>query len=333
MSKSLKRIVITGGAGQIAYSLLFRIAAGEMLGPDRPVALHLLEVPGAREALEGVLFELDDCSATFPLLQEVKIGSDPEELFRDADYFILIGAKPRGQGMERSDLLQENAKIFIEQGKALNAVAPSDAIVLVVGNPCNTNCLIVQHYASRINPRRFFSMTQLDQNRFAVQLAKKADVPLDVISNVTIWGNHSATQVPDYANAKIHGKSAMEVIGDEKWFKEMLIPTVQKRGAEIIKARGKSSAASAANAILQCMQHLIFPSKEGETFSCGLLSDGNSYGIAEGIVFSFPCRSKGNGDVEIVSGLSWDSTIRKMIETSEKELLEERGMIEELLKE
>lgn len=333
MSKSLKRIVITGGAGQVAYSLLFRIAAGEMLGQDQPVALHLLEVPGAREALEGVFFELDDCCATFPLLQEVKIGSDPEVLFKDADYFILIGAKPRGHGMERSDLLQENAQIFIEQGRALNAVAKKDAIVLVVGNPCHTNCLIVQHFAPWLGPGRFFSMTQLDQNRFAVKLAKKANVPLDAVSHVTIWGNHSATQVPDYVNAQIYGKSALDVIGDETWCKEVLVPSVQKRGAEIIKARGKSSAASAANAILQCMRHLIFPTKEGETFSCGVLSDGNPYGIAPGIVFSFPCKSLGDGNVEIVPGLKWTPDIRKMIEVSEKELLDERSMVEELLKE
>lgn len=332
MPKSLKRIVITGGAGQIAYSLIFRIAAGEMLGQDQPLALNLLEVPEAQGALEGVRLELDDCCANFPLLKEVKIGSDPEELFKDADYFILIGAKPRGPGMERSDLLHDNAKIFIKQGKALNVVARAEAVVLVVGNPCNTNCLIAQHFAPRLSSRRFFSMTQLDQNRFSVQLAKKASVPVDAVSHETIWGNHSATQVPDYVNAKIHGKSALEVIGDEKWFVETLVPMIQKRGDEVIKARGKSSAASAANAILQCMRHLIFPSKEGETFSCSLLSDGNPYGIAERIVFSFPCRSKGNGDVEIVSGLSWDPTIRKMIGVSEKELLAEKTLIEELLK-
>ena len=331
MPKSLKRIAITGAAGQIAYSLLFRIASGEMLGSDQPVALHLLEVPGAMEALEGVLFELDDCWATFPLLKEVKIGSSPEELFKDVDIFILIGAKPRGPGMERSDLLLDNAKIFIEQGKVLGAVAPTDAVVLVVGNPCNSNCLIAQHYAPRISPRRFFAMTQLDQNRFAVQLAKKADVPLDAVSHVTIWGNHSVTQVPDYVNAKIQGKPALEVIGDEVWFQETLIPQVQKRGAAIIKARGKSSAASAANAILQCMRHLIFPTSEGEMFSCSMLSNGNPYGIADGIVFSFPCRSKGNGDVEIVAGLKWNPYIREMIGVSEKELLEERAMIEGLL--
>ncbi len=273
MPKSLKRIVITGAAGHIAYSLLFRIASGELLGPDQPVALNLLEVPEALESLEGVLLELDDCCATFPLLKEVKIGSDPKELFKDADLYILIGAKPRGPGMERTDLLMDNAKIFVEQGKVLNEVVKEESLVLVVGNPCNTNCLIAQHFAPRLNPRHFFAMTQLDQNRFAVQLAKKADVSLDCVSNAIIWGNHSATQVPDFANARINGKLVLEVIEDRKWCEETMIPAIQKRGAEIIKARGMSSAASAANAILQCARHLIFPTQE--VFSCGMLSDGS----------------------------------------------------------
>lgn len=329
MPKPLKRIAITGAAGQIAYSLLFRIASGEMLGADQPVALHLLEVPQMLEVLSGVLFEVDDCCATFPLLKEIKVGTDPVELFKGVDYYILIGAKRREHGMERGELLMENAAIFIEQGKALNAVAREDALVLVVGNPCNTNCLIAQHYAPRLKPHRFFAMSQLDQNRFAVQIAKRAGVPLEVVSDVIVWGNHSAKQVPDYLNARIAGESALEAIGDVEWFQQRCIPQVQKRGAEVIKARGKSSAASAANAILQCMQHLIFPTEK--LFSCSLLSDGNPYGIAEGIVFSFPCRSKGNGEVVIVPGLTWDPFLEEMIRASESELLAERAQIAELL--
>lgn len=331
MSKSLKRIAITGAAGHISYSLLFRIAAGEMLGADQPVALHLFEIPQAMEALKGILLELDDSRASLPLLREVKIGSDLLEVFKGVDYVILIGSKVRTAGMERSDLLKVNAHNFMEHGKALNAVAPDEVVVLVVGNPCNTNCLIVQHYAPRINPGHVFAMSQLDQNRFAVQLAKRAGVPVEEVSRVTIWGNHSSTQVPDYVNAKIGGKSALEVIRDEEWFQKSLIPEVQKRGDRVIQARGESSAASAANAIIQCMNHLVFPTKEGETFSCALLSDGNPYGISPGLVFSFPCISKGHGDVRIVPGFVWDPFIRKMIELTEKELLDERAQVEEFL--
>jgi malate dehydrogenase len=329
MSKPLKRVAITGGAGQIAYSILFRIASGEMLGPDQPVALHILELPMAMDALKGVVMELQDCA--FPLLKEVKIGSDPREVFAGVNYALLIGAKPRGPGMERKDLLSENGKIFIEQGRALSDVAAKDILVLVVGNPCNTNGLIAMHHAPKIPKNRFFAMMRLDQNRASAMLAEKAHVDVTDVSNVVIWGNHSATQVPDFVNAKIRGKPALELIGDRSWCEETFIPAVQKRGAAVIAARGKSSAASAANAAIDSIRSLVLPTKEGQWFSVGLLSDGNPYGIAEGVLFSFPCRSKGNGAVEIVPNVPWDPAIEKRIRLSEKELLEERGLISDLL--
>lgn len=329
MSKPLKRIAITGGAGQIAYSILFRIASGEMLGQDQPVALHILELPMAMDALKGVVMELQDCA--FPLLKEVKIGSDPRVVFEGVNYALLIGAKPRGPGMERKDLLSENGKIFIEQGRALNDVAAEDILVLVVGNPCNTNALIAMHHAPKIAKNRFFAMTRLDQNRASAMLAEKAGVDVTDVSNVAIWGNHSATQVPDFVNAKIRKRPALESIPDRSWCEETFIPAVQKRGATVIAARGKSSAASAANAAIDSIRSLVFPTKEGEWFSVGLLSDGNPYGISDGVLFSFPCRSKGHGIVEIVPNVPWDPGIEKRIRLSEKELLEERDLISDLL--
>ena len=331
MTRGIKRIAVTGGAGQIAYSLLFRIAAGELLGPDQPISLHILEVEGAIEALKGVEMELEDCA--FPLLKEIHIGSDPMKLFKDVDYAFLVGAKPRGPGMERKDLLMENARIFIDQGKALNEVAKSDVLVLVVGNPCNTNCLIARSFAKRINPNRFFSMTRLDQNRAAAFLAKKAGVSIQEISHLPIWGNHSSTQVPDFTHAKIGNRLATDVLHDQRdWLEKDFFSKVQKRGAEIISARGKSSAASAASAAIDSMRSLIFKSKEGEWISVGSLSDGNSYGVASGIIFSFPSISKGNGEIEIVEGLICDEFLKEKIAFSEKELLEEKYMIESLIK-
>ncbi|HEY5259828.1 MAG TPA: malate dehydrogenase, partial [Rhabdochlamydiaceae bacterium] len=267
----MKRIAVTGGGGQIAYSILFRIASGEMLGKDEPIALHILEVPEALEALKGVVMELEDCA--FPLLKEVVIGSDPKKVFAGVNIAILIGSKPRGPGMERKDLLTDNGKIFIDQGNALGEVAAEDVLIFVVGNPCNTNCLIAMHHAPKIPRDRFFAMTRLDQNRATSFLAKKAHVPVTAVQRAVIWGNHSATQVPDFMHATIHHKPVPEVIQDHKWLKEEFIPMVQKRGAAVIAARGKSSAASAANAVIDSIRSLILPTPEGEWFSVGLSSD------------------------------------------------------------
>ncbi len=317
----MKRIAVTGGAGQIAYSLLFRIAAGEMFG-NEPVALHILEVPQAVEALKGVVMELDDCA--YPLVGDMVVGSDAREVFDGVDYAVLVGAKPRSKGMERGDLLKENAKIFVEQGKALNEVASQDCRVFVVGNPCNTNCLITMHNAPRLARENFHAMTRLDQNRGMAQLADKAGVPVSEVTNMTIWGNHSATQVPDFVNARIGGKPAPEVIGDRAWLEGAFIETVQKRGAAIIEARGKSSAASAANAAIDGMRAILNPTPEGDWFSSAIYSTGNPYGIADDLVFSFPCRSRGSGDVEIVADVPWDEFLETRIRASEAELLAER---------
>ncbi len=329
MIKSLKRIAVTGGAGQIAYSILFRLAAGELLGKDQPIALHILELPEVIGALKGVVMELEDCA--FPLLQEIKIGSDPEEVFEGVNYAFLIGAKPRGPGMERKDLLSENGKIFTSQGKALDRVAASDLLALVVGNPCNTNCLIALKHAKRLKANNFFAMTRLDQNRAVSLLAKKAHLPVTDVQKMTIWGNHSSTQVPDFLHATMKGKPVLDVIKDRKWLENEFLTLVQKRGAEVIAARGKSSAASAANAAIDTMRSLVFPTPNGDWFSCALLSDGNPYGIQEGLIFSFPCRSKGNGKIEIVKDLKWDNFLKEKIALTEKELIEERELVKGLL--
>jgi malate dehydrogenase len=330
MARPLKRVAVTGGAGQIAYSILFRIASGEMLGKDQPIALHLLEIPEAIEGLRGVVMELEDCA--FPLLKEIKIGSDPHKVFEGVNYALLIGSKSRGPGMERKDLLAENGKIFIQQGKALNDAAASDVLVLVVGNPCNTNCLIAMHHAPKIPKNRFFAMTRLDQNRALSLIANKAGVPVSEVSRVAIWGNHSATQVPDFLNAQVKSKRLLDVISDRAWLEGEFFSQVQKRGAAVIAARGKSSAASAANAAIESVSSLVFPTKEGEFFSCAMLSNGNPYGIQEGLIFSFPCVSKGEGKVEIVKGLQWDEFIKAKIHLTEKELLEERELVAHLIK-
>lgn len=330
MGKELKRIAVTGGAGQIAYSLLFRIANGDMLGHDQPIALHILELPEALKALEGVKMELDDCA--FPLLKEIVIGTNPTEVFKDIDIALLVGAKPRGPGMERGDLLSENGKIFIEQGRALNDSAKSTAKVLVVGNPCNTNCLITMANAPKIPKENFHAMTRLDQNRAVYQLAAKARVDITDITHMTIWGNHSATQVPDFVNAKIKGKKLLEVIKDRPWLEGEFISTVQKRGAAIIAARGKSSAASAASAAIDAIKALYTPTPEGQWFSSGVYSESNTYGIDKNLVFSFPCRSNGKGDYQIVPNVSWDDFLKNKILASEKELLEERQLVGHALK-
>ncbi len=329
MSKVVKRVAVTGGAGQIAYSLLFRIASGEMLGKDQPVSLHILEIPEALTALEGVKMELHDCN--FPLLQEVVVGSDPHIVFQDIDYALLVGAKPRGPGMERADLLMDNAKIFVGQGKALNEVAKENVKVLVVGNPCNTNCLIAMSHAPRIPKKNFCSMMRLDENRAAYQLQNAAKCQSSDITNVMVWGNHSSTQVPDYFNARIKGKSPLEIIQDTKWLEEEFMPIVQKRGAAIISARGKSSAASAGNAIIDSIRSLNTPTSKNDWFSLGVHSKGNPYGVDENLVFSFPCRSKGEGDYEVVQDVQLNETLKALIKKSEQELIEERNTIEHLL--
>lgn len=326
MVEVLKRVAVTGGAGQIAYSMLFRLAAGELFGNEQPIALHILELPDVLGPLNGVVMELEDCA--FPLLQEIRVGSDPKEVFEGAQYVFLVGAKPRGPGMERKDLLTENGKIFVDQGKALDAVASKDAITLVVGNPANTNCLIALKQLKRLNPRRFYSMMRLDQNRGAALLAKKAHVSVAAVTEMAIWGNHSATQVPDFLHAKIKGKPALDIIQDRKWCETDFISEVQKRGALVIAARGKSSAASAAHAAIESMKSLIFPSRDW--FSMGMLSDGNPYGIQSGLVFSFPCRMKEEGEVEIIRDLKWDAFLKNKIAITEKELIEERDLIKNL---
>jgi malate dehydrogenase len=322
----VKRIAVTGGGGQIAYSLLFRIASGELFGKDEPIALHILEVADHVEGLKGVVMELEDCG--FPHLKEVKIGSDPEELFGEIDIAILVGAKPRGPGMERKDLLTENGEIFVRQGKALNRSAKKDALIFVVGNPCNTNCLITMQNAPDIPRENFHAMTRLDQNRARYQLAKRGGAPLGAVENVIIWGNHSATQVPDFVNATIHGKKVADVISDRSWLEGEFIETVQKRGAAVIAARGKSSAASAANAILDGVHALYH---KGPVFSSCICSDKNPYGISEGLIFSFPCKMTRPGQVEIVKGYEIDPFLKKKLAATEKELLEERDAVKHLL--
>ncbi len=327
--KPVKRVLITGAAGQIAYSLLFRIAQGDFLGADQPVALHLLDLPASEKALEGTKMELDDC--IFPLLKEVKIGSDLEEMFGGIHYAFLVGAKPRGPGMERKDLLGENGKIFVEQGQALNRFASKEVRVLVVGNPCNTNCLIAMHHAPDLPRTHFHAMTRLDQNRAVYQLAAKARVTPQEVSHVTIWGNHSSTQVPDFVNAKIQGKPASQVISDRPWLEKEFVETIQKRGAKVIAARGKSSAASAAHAALGAFRSITEPTPSGHWFSSGVSAHKNPYGVDESLVFSFPCRSQGKGDFEIVSGLTIDSFLKEKIALTQKELIEERDLVRGLL--
>lgn len=329
MNQSIKKVAVTGSAGQIAYSLLFRIANGDFLGADQPIALHLLDLPDGMEMLRGVKMELDDCA--FPLLKEIVIGSCPEDVLGGVHYAFLVGAKPRGAGMERKDLLKDNGKIFVEQGKALNAAAARDVRVLVVGNPCNTNCLIAMHHAPNLPKSHFHAMTRLDQNRAVYQLAVKAHVDIEKVTHVTIWGNHSSTQVPDFVNAKICGRPVSEVITDRRWLENDFISIVQKRGAQVIAARGKSSASSAAHAALDAMRSIALPTLPNQWFSSGVFSDGNPYGVDKELVFSFPCRSRGQGDSEIVSGLTIDPFLKEQFAITQKELMEERDLVRELL--
>lgn len=329
MPKPIKRIAVTGGAGQIAYSLLFRIANGDMLGKDQPIALHILELPEALDPLAGVCMELEDCA--FPLLKEIHMGSDPNEIFQGVHYALLVGAKPRGPGMERGDLLKDNGKIFTEQGKALNDSADPNVKVLVVGNPCNTNALIAMTHAPKIPRKNFHAMTRLDQNRASAQLARKANTDITQVTNVTIWGNHSSTQVPDFLNAKIKGKPCTDIIKDTDWLENEFINIVQKRGAAIITARGKSSAASAASAAIDSIKDLVTPTPEGQWFSSGVCTDGRPYGIDDNLIFSFPCRSKGDGNYEIIPNIPWNDFLKSKIKLTKNELIEERSMVGELL--
>ena len=321
------RVAVTGAAGQIGYSLLFRIASGGLFGPDQPVALNLIEIEPGMKALEGVCMELDDCA--FPLLKDIRPTSDLNAGFDGANWALLVGSVPRKAGMERGDLLGINGKIFTGQGQAIAKNAASDVRVLVVGNPCNTNCLIAMNNAQDIPRDRWFAMTRLDENRAAAQLAAKANRQVSEVSNVTIWGNHSATQYPDYYNAKIGGVSAPEVISDDTWAHGDFIPTVQQRGAAIIQARGASSAASAANAAIDTVKSLTTPTPAGNWNSVCVASDG-SYGTKEGLITSFPISSDGQ-NWEIVQDLPINEFAREKIDASVNELAEERELVSDLL--
>jgi malate dehydrogenase len=321
------KIAVTGAAGQIGYSLLFRIASGAMFGPDQPIALHLIEIPAALGALEGVVMELHDCA--FPLLKSITPTADLDEAFRGVNWALLVGSIPRKAGMERGDLLGINGKIFIGQGQAIEKNAAADVRVLVIGNPCNTNCLIAMNNAKEIPRDRWFAMMRLDENRARAQLAHKAGMEIEKVTNMAIWGNHSATQYPDFYNAKIDNKPANEVIGDEKWLKETFIPAVQQRGAAIIKARGLSSAASAANAVVDTVRSLTNDTAPDDWNSVAVCSDG-SYGVEKDLISSFPIRVRG-GKWEIVQKVPINDFSRDRIDKSVAELKEEKSLVGELL--
>jgi len=325
--KSPIRVAVTGAAGQIGYSLLFRIASGAMFGPDQPVILHLIEIEPALPALGGVVMELDDCA--FPLLHGIVPTADLNVGFKDVNWALLVGSVPRKAGMERGDLLNINGKIFIGQGQAIEKNAAPDVRILVVGNPCNTNCLIAMHNAKGIPANRWFAMTRLDENRAKSQLAAKAGVPVSAVTNTAIWGNHSATQFPDFFNARINGQPATEVISDHQWLQGDFISTVQKRGAAIIAARGLSSAASAANAVVDTVRSLTTPTPAGDWTSVCVLSDG-SYGVEKGIISGFPIRTDGT-TWEIVQGLSVNEFAQSKIDLTVNELKEERDAVAALL--
>ncbi|VAW31613.1 Malate dehydrogenase [hydrothermal vent metagenome] len=326
MSRKNIEVAVTGAAGQIGYSLLFRLASGEVFGSDTKITLKLLEITPALPALEGVVMELDDCA--FPLLQDVVVTDNSETAFDGVSWAMLVGSKPRSAGMERGDLIRENGPIFVGQGRALNKAA-DDVRIVVVGNPANTNSLIAMHNSDVPN-NRFGALTRLDQNRAYAQLAQKAAVPVSAVSNVTIWGNHSATQYPDAENAKINGQPALDVITDRDWLRGEFITTVQKRGAAIIAARGKSSAASAANAALDHVMGFEQKTANGRWFSAAVPSDG-SYGIEEGLMFSFPITSDGQGGYSIVQGLSWSDFAREKVALTEQELKDEKAVVTDLL--
>ena len=328
MKNSPIHVAITGAAGQIGYSLLFRVASGAMFGPDQPVVLHLIEILPALPALEGVVMEVQDCA--FPLVQGIIPTADLAEGFRDVNWALLVGSVPRKAGMERKDLLGINGKIFTGQGQAIARSAASDVRVLVVGNPCNTNCLIAMRNAQDVPAERWFAMTRLDENRAKAQLAHRAGVRVTDVTNLAIWGNHSATQYPDFTNAKIGGRPAMEVIADHPWLQGEFIATVQQRGAAIIKARGSSSAASAANAVVDTVASLTRPTPAGDWTSVALCSDG-SYGIEPGLICSFPVRATGGTERGIVPDVPVNEFSRGKIEATVNELKEEKALVAELL--
>jgi len=325
--KSPIRVAITGAAGQIGYSLLFRIASGSMFGPDQPVILHLIEIEPALPVLAGVVMELQDCA--FPLLKGIVATASLDEGFKDINWALLVGSVPRKQGMERKDLLGINGKIFTGQGQAIAKNAAKDVRILVVGNPCNTNCLIAMNNARSIPKDRWFAMTMLDQNRAVTQLALKAGVQTTDVAQLAIWGNHSSTMYPDFENSQISGKPTTSVISDAAWFKDAFIPTVQQRGAAIIKARGLSSAASAANAVVDTVRALTTPTPAGHIFSVAVCSDG-SYGIEKGLIFSYPMKSDGK-QWQIVQNLKLSDFARSRISLTENELKEEKALVADLL--
>jgi malate dehydrogenase len=322
------RIAVTGAGGQIGYALIFRIASGGLFGPNQPVSLQLLEITPALPALNGTLMEFEDCA--FPLLANVTATDKAEVAFEGADWVILVGGLPRKEGMSRADLIRANGPIFTGQGKAINSAAGPNVRVLTVANPCNTNCLIAKSHAPKVPDERWFAMTRLDQNRAVSQLAIKAGVSVGAVSKVTIWGNHSDTQYPDYKNAVINGKPATDVIANPAWFTETFIPTVAKRGAAVIKARGGSSAASAANAAIDSVRSASFSTKGDDWFSAGVVSDG-SYGIPAGLIYSFPLRSADGKSWSIVTGLPIDESARKRLDASAAELIAERDAVKDLL--
>jgi malate dehydrogenase len=324
--KNAVRVTVTGAAGQIGYALLFRIASGAMLGEDQPVILQLLDIAPAMDALEGVKMELEDCA--FPLLEDIICTDDPDTGFKDCDYALLVGARPRGPGMERKDLLEANAAIFSVQGKAINDNASKNIKVLVVGNPANTNALITQRNAPDIDPRNFTAMMRLDHNRAKTQIAQKTGSTVNDVAHMTVWGNHSATQYPDLFNAKVKGQAAIDLV-DQSWYESDFIPTVQQRGAAIIKARGASSAASAANAAIGHMRNWALGTEGDDWVSMGVYSDG-SYGVTQGLIYSFPCRCEG-GDWSIVQGLGISEFSQARMDATQQELEEERDAVQHLL--
>jgi malate dehydrogenase len=325
--KSPVRVAVTGAAGQISYSLLFRIAHGDLLGPDQPIELRLLEIEPAMNALNGVVMELDDCA--FPLLTDIETTTDPKVAFDGVSWALLVGAMPRKEGMERKDLIGVNAQIFGPQGQALAQAAASDVRILVVGNPCNTNCLIARANGSDIPDDRWFAMTRLDQNRARSALARRADVPVTDVKNVAIWGNHSNTQFPDFANAKVSGRSARRVIGDDAWLRGEFISMIQERGAAVIKARGASSAASAANAAIDSVRSIRTKTRKGDNAALAVPSRGE-YGIPEGLQFGFPVRSTGDA-WEVIEGFKLDDFAREKIKITTDELIAEREAVADLL--
>jgi malate dehydrogenase len=322
------RVAVTGAAGQVAYAMLGRLASGEVFGPKQKVILQLLEIPQAMGALEGVVMELDDCSS--PALQDVVITDDPNKAFRDCNWALLVGSFPRKQGMERKELLGINGKIFVGQGKALAANAAKDVRILVVGNPCNTNCLVAYQNGRDIPAERWTALTRLDHNRARTALAKKAGVANEDVTCVTIWGNHSNTQYPDFTNAKIKGKPATEVITDRGWLENTFVPGIQSRGAAVIKARGSSSALSAANGALDHVKSLLHPTGANDWVSMAVVSKGE-YGVPAGVMFGYPCRTDGKGNYTVVNGLSFDAYGKAKFETTLKELQEEKDAVKELI--